>query len=112
MEHQHAPAQAVGAHLEAGAIGGEWIAARTGHGAPASSGVGFVRIVLAVVEDDLEHPVVASGGSRRIGRARRLGISSGVAVAVADALEVAVGRAAIDACAAVALVGLREVDAG
>ena len=59
VEHQHALAEAVGAHLEAGAVGGERVERRTGHDCLASCvGVGLGQaIVLAVVEDDLEHPV-------------------------------------------------------
>ena len=55
VEHQDALAEAVGSHLEAGAIGGERIVAA--EPVPAVVGRRLVGVVLAVVEDDLEQPV-------------------------------------------------------
>ena len=54
MEHQHPLAETSGAHLEAGAVGGE----RVGAEGPCAGVIrlGRVRVVLAVVEDHLEHP--------------------------------------------------------
>ncbi len=68
------------------------------------------RVVLAVVEDQLEVPGVAAVGCVGVvglgpGGVRVEGREVGGAVPVADALEVALGRAGLDA--AVALVGSR-----
>lgn len=54
MEHQHPAAAAAGAHLEARAVGRERIAAMF----PFAGAIrpGRVSVVLAVVEDYLEHP--------------------------------------------------------
>ena len=71
--------------------------------------------MLAVVEDHLEHPagvVDLRRAVRKRGRLPRV-VQQRRAVAVADALEVAVGRAArVVAVAPVALVRLRQIDAG
>ena len=91
VKHQHAPAAARREHLEPGPIVGE----RIGPVAPGPRVVrpGRVDIVFAIVEDDFEHPVAAPridvpGAPSRAVQQRR-------AVAVMDALEMAVGGAAI-----------------
>ena len=63
---------------------------------------GCLRIVLAVIQDHLEHPV---GALRQV-----VASLARCAVPVEDALQVAVGREA--RLGAVALVQLRHVDAG
>ncbi len=112
VEQQHAPAEAVGAHLEAGAIGREGVvAARPGAGLGRGGGVG---VVVAVVEDDLEHP--AGGGDLGRGQVRRpspLAVQQRDAVAVADVLDGAIDPAArVGGVAAVGLVGLAQIEVG
>ena len=105
MKHQHPPAEAVGAHLESGAVGGERIPAAL----PVVSGRGacldeyllmsvrrFIEdVALVVVENHLEHPVnsvdlVLRQKSRPMSRnEQRRG------VAIADALDVSVGLASL-----------------
>ena len=70
--------------------------------------------MLAVVEDHLEHPagvveLVLGQEARALSRV----VQQRHAVAVADALQIAIGRAArLVAVAAVALVRLGQIDAG
>ena len=56
VEHQHAVASPVGADLEAGPVGRE----RVGTAGPRPGGLRLrgTLVMVAVVEDDLEHPVV------------------------------------------------------
>lgn len=119
MEHQHPLAKAIGAHFESGAVGGE----RIGANGPGFSGCcgcldepmlvslrsGRIEsdlfvVAFVVVEDDFEHPCVG----RKPGRVDDLPggcVAVGRAVAVLDALQVAIGRPH-----AVALVGLAAID--
>ena len=56
MKHEDALAQAVRAHLEAGTVGGERVEA-TEPLAHIVAGKRLVRVVLSVIQHDLEHPV-------------------------------------------------------
>jgi hypothetical protein len=104
MEHQDAPAQPVGAHLEARAIDRERVVAAA-PGARLVERMGVVRAVLAVVEDELEAPVGGQGCPRCVGKVGEVRH----AVAVAHTLDVAVGTAR--RAAAVALVQVHGVHA-
>ena len=121
MEHQHAAAQAVAAHLEAGPASRERIEARRplaadwwlqgGHRKNAAIRIRghFLIVALAVVEHDLEHPArvaevrrgymgLAEAGLGRVDEQR-------LSVAVADGFQIAVCGAH-----AIALVDLGEID--
>src|SRR5258706_15720050 len=54
MEHQHALAQAIRANLESGAVHGEGVV--TAEPLAGIARRGIFRVVLAVVENHLEHP--------------------------------------------------------
>ncbi len=112
VEQQHTLAEAVGAHLEAGAVGREGVvAARPGAGLGRGGGIG---VVVAIVEDDLEHP--AGVGNLGRGQQRRpspLAVQQRGAIAVADVLDGAIDPAArVGLVAAIGLVGLAQIKVG
>ena len=100
MEHQHALAEAVGAHLEAGAVGGERVAADgPGAGLLVAGSSSWLWVLRHRVRRSRRPPRTSSRRCRSgaVGqKARPLPcvVQQRHAVAVADALEVAVGRAA------------------
>ncbi len=104
VEHQRAPAQTIGAHLEPAAMRGEGV-----HPAgPRRTGIrwhGRIDIVFAVVEDHLEAPIRGKRCGRRGGEVGKVGR----AVAVENPLQVRVGRAG--QVGAIPLVCLREIHA-
>src|SRR5579884_120466 len=103
MEHEHAPAKAIGPHLEAGAVSGKGVLPHgpVGAGGRIDPGQGedlplsirrFFRIVaFPVVEYDLEHPGIG-GKLSRVEGLPGYEVAIRLAIAVSDALEITVGR--------------------
>ena len=87
VEHQHAAAPPVGPDLKARPVGGERV--RTARPWPVRFRQRRVLVVVAVVEDDLEHPARPVGAR---GGAAVTGGWPGHPVAVPDALRVAARR--------------------
>jgi hypothetical protein len=112
VEHQHPLAEPRGADLEASAIAGKGVGAQ-GPIAPVVGRRG-VSVVLAIVEDDFEHPagVLRLRISQKTRAVPRL-VEQWRAVPIKDSFQVAVGGAAgVIRGAAVALAGSGEVDTG
>ncbi len=99
MKHQDTPAQAIGTHLETGAVGGEGVLANRPFALTIpyinSDGLALIvrrqttlTIVLSIVKDHFEHPIIVAVLRKIIATLmRRL-------VAVLDALKVVLRRAA------------------
>ena len=109
VQHQHPLTAAARAHLEATAVAGEGIRAVEPGLHRGAGGVGFVQ--LPVVEAHLEQPIGGgvAWGSGQIAQAPgalTLGIEKRLAVAVEDAVQVALGGARrCVSCSSVALMG-------
>ena len=87
VEHQHPAAPAVGPQLEAGPVGGEWVAAHRPY--PVGRRQRGILSVVAVVKDNLEEPATVV----IIGRTNRVGARPPwLPVTVVDSLDVPVRR--------------------